>query len=407
MTPHQMLTLIDWLSTACLAGADEGALVSGFCRRIADAGIPIRRVFIGSDTLHPVVEGYSFEWHDHRQGIIRSEYGRDEWDDRANSWTLSPFYRLVEDRGTVLRCHICADESVGRYPIVAEMRELGMTDYLAHCTWFGESAAIGDMDALYSSWATDRPGGFADAHLAALTRLIPHLGLSFWGAAGCRIGSTLMRTYLGGDPGRRVLAGQIDRGVTETLRAVLWLSDLRGFTRIADTVPAEQLIPFLNDYQGCLVSAVHGAGGQVLKFMGDGLLAMFNIDEGAGPEDGCRRALDATDQAFHQVALLTARRAAEGLPVTGVYLGLHIGEVLYGNIGSQDRLDFTVVGPAVNEVSRIAGMCRSLDQDVVLSAAFAEAAGSQRQRLVALGRYALRGVSRPQALFTLEHDPLK
>ena len=196
-----------------------------------------------------------------------------------------------------------------------------------------------------------------------------------------------------------MLSGHIQRGVAEKISAVLWFSDLQGFTRITDTAPPEHLVPLLNDYADAIVSALRGEGGEVLKFMGDGILAIFDA---AAPQDACRQALDAAADAIRRVGDLNQRRAADGQPVTHFYLGLHVGEVFYGNIGSYDRLDFTVVGPAVNETSRIAAMCRSLDQDVLLSSAFAEAAGPSRRRLVSVGRYALRGVQRPQELYTLE-----
>ena len=155
----------------------------------------------------------------------------------------------------------------------------------------------------------------------------------------------------------------------------------------------------LNDYAEVLVSAIHKQGGQVMKFIGDGMLATFETGDSA---EDCRRGLAAAEDAFAGVAALNVRRAADNRPTTGFYLSLHVGDVFYGNIGSDDRLDFTVIGPAVNEVTRINGMCRSLEQDLVLSSAFAEAAGPARARLCGLGRYALRGVARPQELFTLE-----
>jgi adenylate cyclase len=182
---------------------------------------------------------------------------------------------------------------------------------------------------------------------------------------------------------------------------VLWFSDLQGFTRITDTAPPEQIIPLLNDYADAIVSAIQFQGGEVLKLIGDGILAIFDA---AAAEDGCGFALDAALHARRGVGALNERRAAAGLPVTRFYLGLHVGEVFYGNIGSVDRLDFTVVGPAVNEASRIAAMCRALDQDVLLSSAFAEAAGAGRRRLVSVGRYALRGVQQPQELYTLDPE---
>jgi adenylate cyclase len=206
-------------------------------------------------------------------------------------------------------------------------------------------------------------------------------------------------TYLGRDAGHRVLRGHIERGVAEKISAVLWFSDLQGFTRITDTAPPAQIIPLLNDYADAVVSALKAQGGEVLKFMGDGTLAIFDA---AAADDACRHALDAADDAIRRIAALNERRVAEGLPVSRLYLGLHVGDVFYGNIGSYERLDFTVVGPAVNETSRIAALCGSLDQHVLLSSAFAAAAGESRARLVSVGRYALRGVRRPQELYTLD-----
>ena len=207
---------------------------------------------------------------------------------------------------------------------------------------------------------------------------------------------------LDADAGRRVLKGRIARGVAERIDAVLWFSDLRGYTKITDTTAPEQIIPLLNDYADAVISAIHEEGGEVLKLIGDGTLAIFQ----AGNRDHtCRCALAAAASARKRIVALNQTRVAQSLPITQLYLGLHVGEVFYGNVGSKDRLDFTVVGPAVNEASRIAAMCRSVDQDMLLSSAFAAAAGSDRKRLISVGRYALRGVGRPQELFTLEPDP--
>jgi adenylate cyclase len=213
-----------------------------------------------------------------------------------------------------------------------------------------------------------------------------------------RIARTLVETYLGRDAGRRVLAGRIERGVADRIGAVIWFSDLQSFTRITDTARPEAIIPLLNDYADAVISAIDDHGGEVLKLIGDGVLAIFRADD---PERGCHAALDAEMDARGRVALLNEKRTTDGEPVTGLYLGLHIGEVFYGNIGSAERLDFTVVGPAVNETSRIAAMCRSVDQPVLMSDAFVKAAGHAR-RFVSVGRYALRGVGRAQELYTLD-----
>ena len=213
-----------------------------------------------------------------------------------------------------------------------------------------------------------------------------------------RIAETLVEVYLGKDAGRRVLQGRISRGTAERINAVLWFSDLRGYTSLADSIEPAEVIPLLNDYAEVVISAVHEAGGDVLKLIGDGVLAIFQTTDAAAG------ALRAAREMKRRVAELSARRQAEGRPVTTVRLGLHVGDVFYGNIGSDERLDFTVVGPAVNEVSRIVSMCRSVDRDLLASAEFVAATPAADQaRFASVGRFALRGVRRAQELFTLDY----
>jgi adenylate cyclase len=228
--------------------------------------------------------------------------------------------------------------------------------------------------------------------LSALVDLVPSLALAVKCASLAQVAETLVETYLGRDAGRRVLRGRIARGVAERIQAVLWYSDLKGFTHTSETTPPEQIIPLLNDYAGAVISSVHDAGGDVLKLIGDGVLAIFKKDEAY---NACRCALLAEQLMRTRIRALSRERARQGAPVTDVYLGLHIGEVYYGNIGSEDRLDFTVVGPAVNEVSRIATLCNSVEREVLVSAEFYSATSEQeRLPLVSVGRYALKGVKR-------------
>ena len=193
-----------------------------------------------------------------------------------------------------------------------------------------------------------------------------------------------------------MLRGRIERGVADRIKTVLWFSDLRNYTRISDTSPPEQIIPLLNDYADAIVSSIHQHSGDVLKLIGDGVLAIFPAEERSR---ACAAALDAAGAAREAVAALNARRLEKGLPSTDMYLGLHLGEVFYGNIGSKERLDFTVVGPAVNEVSRIAAMCRSVDQPILLSAAFAESL--RRASAHVRFRRTLRAARRRQASGTV------
>jgi adenylate cyclase len=400
MDGAQAASISRTMTSAGLAGVQEPDLVKEFCDQLVRTGLPIARATVFIDTLHPVYEGRAFRWRrDETPSTPMLEYGRtNRGGEIAESWRRSPFYHLDQTGGTILHRRLVAGEAMD-FPILDELQADGQTGYLALTHRFTVGGIIGEMDCIYSSWSTDAADGFAEAHIAALRELLPSLALAVKCASLARIAETLVETYLGRDAGRRVLEGRIERGITDRIGAVLWYSDLRGFTRITETAP-EQIIPFLNDYSDAIISSIHEAEGDVLKLIGDGTLAIFKATE---PGRACRCALAAERLMRSRVDDLNRRRAAEKLPTTRPYLGLHIGEVFYGNIGSRDRLDFTVVGPAVNEASRIAALCRAVEKDVLISSAFASTAGpADRARMVSVGRYALKGVQKPQELFTLD-----
>jgi adenylate cyclase len=398
MTEAEIADLAAWIADAGLAGRPETALLAGFCERAVACGAPLVRAVVFVDTLHPVHEGRAFRWEREKPEATLTEYGRSTEGEAAERWRNSPFFRLLATGESLMRRRIAADR-VFEFSVPYDLHAASITEYVAIVNRFGSDGVIGEMDCFYSSWMTDCADGFSEGDIAALQRLMPFLALAIKSVSLGRIAETLVETYLGRDAGRRVLSGRIDRGVADRIKAVLWFSDLRNYTRIADTSAPEQIIPLLNDYADAVVSAIHQNDGDVLKLIGDGVLAIFPA---AQRHRACAAALDAATQAQQAVAALNARRAEQGLPVTDMYLGLHIGEVFYGNIGSKERLDFTVVGPAVNEVSRIAAMCRSVDQPVLLSQAFAASVADQAGRFASVGRYALRGVGKPQELFTFD-----
>jgi adenylate cyclase len=393
--------IADWVTAAGLAGKSEAVLLEGFCRRVVAAGVPVVRAAVVIDTLHPIHEGRAFLWNrDSGEGPETIEYGPTNEGEAAANWQASAHYHLLQTGGSRLRVPLRADEPAA-FRMMGNFAAERMTEYLALINRFADGGTIGEMDCVYSSWVTDRPGGFAEDQVDALEGLMPALALAVKAASLARIAETLVETYLGRDPGRRVLGGRIGRGAAERIHAVLWFSDLRGFTRITDTNPPESIIALLNDYAEAVISSVHEEGGDVLKLIGDGTLAIFPYDE---PGPACARAIAAETALRRRLAVLNERRNGMGLPTTDVYIGLHIGEVFYGNIGSRDRLDFTVIGPAVNEAARIADMCRSADRNVLMSADFTAALGGSGA--VSVGRYALRGVERPQELFTLDRQAL-
>jgi adenylate cyclase len=400
MDDLQLAELAAWITEAGLAGHSEIAALTGFCDRAVHFGLPIARAIVLADTLHPIYEGRAFRWNRDKDTTVLTEYGRSDED--LGRWQRSPFFRLEQTGETVLRRRL-TPESREEFSIFPELIDAGITDYVAMVNRFATEAIIGDMDGIYSSWATDAPTGFNDADIAALCRLAPLLALTVKSASLARIAETIVETYLGRDAGRRVLEGRIARGITDQIQAVLWSSDLRSYTRISDTADPGEIIPLLNEYSGAIISTIYDQGGDVLKLIGDGVLAIFTVEDRTR---ACESALAAAIAARRSVTEVNRSRAAANLPTTDMYLGLHIGEVFYGNIGSEDRLDFTVIGPAVNEVSRIATLCRSVDQPLLISSDFAAALGESRNLLVSVGRYALRGVGRPQDLYTLDPGAL-
>jgi len=398
----QRLSLMNWLVSQGLNGLPENDLIRGFCERCRAAGLDLSRGLVFIDTLHPIFEGRGFRWNDTDTNESDSfEYGPTSAGDAAQNWRRSTFYHMLEHGHEELRIDLSDCASLD-FSMISELAEKGHRHFVAFVHRFGEAGTIGQMDCVYSDWLTRRREGFDEDALSALRDLVPALGLAIKSAAQVDIARTLGRVYLGRDASEQVLRGRISRGVTERINAVLWFSDLRGSTAISESIAPDEIIPFLNDYAQAAIDAIHDAGGDVLKLIGDGVLAMFTGEDLAAAR---RAALLAEHRFRRNVTTLNARRAAVDRQTTSAYVGLHVGEVFYGNIGSEDRLDFTVVGPAVNEVSRIASMCRSVDRELLASSAFRAGLDAAGQRyLVSTGRFALRGIGRAQDLFTIDPD---
>jgi adenylate cyclase len=396
------LHLMNWLVSQGLTGLPETELIRGFCERSRAGGLDISRASVFIDTLHPIFEGRGFRWNDTETNESDMfEYGSTSEGEAAQNWRRSIFYHMLESGSEELKVDF-ADRASLDFSLIDELAAKGHRHFVAFVHRFGEAGTLGQMDSVYSYWVTRRTDGFGEQGLSALRDLVPALGLAIKSAAQVDIARTLGRVYLGRDASEKVLQGRISRGVTERINAVLWFSDLRGSTAISESIGPDEIIPFLNDYAQAAIDAVHEEGGDVLKLIGDGVLAMFT---GADMSAARRAALRAEHRFRHNMTALNARRSAAGRPTTSAYVGLHVGEVLYGNIGSEDRLDFTVVGPAVNEVSRIASMCSSVDRELLASSEFrAGLDASGRGHLVSTGRFVLRGIGRAQDLYTLDPD---
>ena len=283
-----------------------------------------------------------------------------------------PVFALGESGRDRLRRRLGETHRRGEFPLLDRFADEGATDYVAFATRVDARVRLGEGQGLVSSWMTAAPGGFSESEVDLFADILPTLALAFMLWTTNRTARTAITTYLGGDAAERVLGGNIVRGRATPISAVVWFSDLVNFTRIADAVAPGDVLALLNDYAEAQVEAIEANGGHVLKFIGDGILAIFPDD---GSEPACARALDAAADHRRRIAALNERRAAARVPVTSTHLALHLGELLYGNVGSPRRLDFTVLGPAVNEAARIEALCMSLDQAVIVSSAFAERIG--------------------------------
>src|SRR6202171_242301 len=331
------LHLMNWLVSQGLTGLPENDLIRGFCERCRTGGLDLSRGSVFIDTLHPIFEGRGFRWNDTETNEAESfEYGSTSTGDAAQNWRRTTFYHMLEHGHDELRIDL-ADCASLDFSMIDDFAAKGHRHFVAFVHRFGEAGTIGEMDCVYSCWLTRRADGLSEQGLSALRDLVPVLGLAIKSAAQVEIARTLGRVYLGRDASEQVLRGRISRGVTERINAVLWFSDLRGSTSISETIGPDEIIPFLNDYAQAAIDAVHEEGGDVLKLIGDGVLAMFTREDMTLAK---RAALRAEHRFRHNMTSLNQRRSAAGLPTTSAYVGLHVSEVFYGNIGSEDGVRF-------------------------------------------------------------------
>jgi len=393
-----------WAVREGLRGAAAYDLFDGYCQRLVLHGVPLWRAHTAMETLHPQWGGYGYTWRRDLNAIQPEQYARQNMP--SAEWLRSPMYDLIRraqagEPNPTMRRRLQAGPEQRDFPALEDFFAEGATDYFAQLFVFGERGDPAQGTGVVYSFATDRRGGFHDDDAALLQATLPAVSLALKAHAGYVIASALLRTYLGDEPGLRVHAGAIERGSVESVRAVLWYADIRGFTATSDVSSGPEIVDLLDNVFETLAAAMRSRGGEVLKFLGDGMLATFAFAESDRAET-CQRALDAAEEAMRGLAALNAARVDAGLPAAAVDLALHVGEVLYGNVGAADRLDFTVIGPAVNEVARIEALCEPLGRPVLMSAEFAASLGDAGNRLVSLGFYRLRGVSDPKEIFALK-----
>jgi adenylate cyclase len=390
MNSQQLRQIIDWLIGGARSSVGSPQMVADLCDGLVRAGLPLWRVGIFVRTLHPDILGRNFIWRPGAEVVA----GTADFD-----FLDSPEFRnsplaIVFGEGREVRCLI-DDPDSNRFPFSGDMRAEGVTDYIALPVLHTD----GSVHA--TSWSTRQPGGFSDEQLSGLRALMPPLARLIEIVGLRRTASILLDTYVGNRAGERILGGQIRRGHTETMHAAIWLSDLRGFTALSDRLPPETVVEILNLYFDCQVAAIRAHGGEVLKFMGDGLLAVFPIAEADGDiRQVCAQVVEAARKSRASVHALEYR-IGDVVERFRFGVALHVGKILYGNIGGGNRLDFTCIGPAVNLTARLEKIAGRLSRTVVASADFAGACDGGWDDL---GAFPIAGFARAERVYGLEDE---
>jgi adenylate cyclase len=390
MNALDLQKITDWLIDGARTTPNPPQMMAETCERLVAAGLPLWRVGIFVRTLHPDIIGVNFIWRPGAEVVM----GTATYDMLDSAEFRNNPLAIVFGEGREVRALLDGPDGK-RFPLFDDLRAEGGTDYIA----LPILQIDGSVHA--SSWTTKQPGGFTDEQLNGLRSLIRPLSRVIEITRMRRTASNLLDIYVGNRAGERILGGQIRRGHTDTMQAAIWLSDLRGFTALSDRLPAETVVDILNHYFDCQVSGIREHGGEVLKFMGDGLLAVFPIAEVVGDtEQVCEGVLEAARESRAKV---DAMQYAIGETIERFRFGvaLHVGKILYGNIGGGNRLDFTCIGPAVNLAARLEKIAGRLHRTVVASAAFANAsAGGWAD----LGEFPIAGFAKAERVYGLADE---
>jgi len=379
-------SLADWLVRQALRDAPLEWIYEGTCKQLHAAGIPVARAHVTFSVLHPLFQAQSLQWYRDREVEARSyRHGAD-----PEAWERSPLFYMITEGVPHLRRHLVGEAAMLDFPLLEDLKDEGLTDYVAFVVSFSDHISADEpSNGIAGSWATDRASGFSNADIRTLHRMEQRLAVACKIAIQRRITENILSAYLGPGAGTRVLKGQIKRGDGDSIHAAIWYSDMRDSTRLADSMTGPAFLEVLNQYFECSAGAVLQHGGEVLRFVGDAVLAIFPIQPDADAASACRQAMRAVETARRRLAGINAQRVARGAAALEFGTGLHVGEVLFGNIGVPERVEFSVVGAAANEVARLESLTKVLQHHTLVSEVFARHLDLD---WIGCGRHALRGV---------------
>jgi adenylate cyclase len=392
--------LSDWVINEAWQAQDAADLTRMLAQRLVDTGMALIRINIGIWTLHPQLVGVTYNWTSERNGVLITNTPRGQL--QSAEYLQSPVRYVTEGLGGI-RQKLDEESPEFNFPVMQELREAGGTDYVAMPLWFSD----GQTNTL--TLTSEHPEGFTVANLGQFYRAIPVLARLYEVHTLRRNTSVLLDTYLGKRTGQRVLNGLTQRGDGEDIHAVIWFCDLRGSSALADSMPREEFLSDLNKFFDAMGGAIEDQGGEVLRFIGDAVLAIFPIgDDVAGGRVNsavgrtCFEALEAVRDAQARMTDLNKSLETRGKSPLGYGIGLHLGKVTYGNIGTESRLEHTVIGAAANEAARVESLCKVLNKPVLISGVFAR---ESTEQLEPLGKHALSGVADEMEIFTLPDRP--
>lgn len=383
-----------WLLREGRGQASGKELMEGLAAQLIGGGLSLSRMMLAKPTLHPQIASVAYRWLPAEREVAVMTREHDIW--QSDQYLRSPMALIYAGETAMIRRRLTGPNLKLDFPILEDLVAEGATDYAMFGLKRGDSRPLAAF-----SISTQAPGGFSDEELVGIQTLLPLLSLVVEAIESRLTAKSLLEIYLGGDAGRRVMGGLIKRGESVTIAAAIWQCDLRDFTKMSNELPRDEVLAILNDYFDAVTRPVLARGGEILKFIGDAVLAIFPMRDDMDRDQKCRTALEAAEEALDAMRDVNELRASAGKTPLSIGIGLHAGSVSYGNIGAQTRLDFTVIGPAVNLAARITGLCRPLNQPLLASRAFASPCGS---KLRPIGHYPMHGFDQPQEVFGLPED---
>lgn len=396
---ESLRAIADWLVDRALVERPIREILEQLAQKLLQAGIPVDRINCSTFQRHQIMGAVDTTWESDR-GAHETEFIPKALVSNENVFN-TPVGALAQSTETFVRHDLMQEQTRARFPVLKGLHARGYSDYFVVQKSYGRNWIVADFDAnsegVYGAFATKKAGGFSDAEIQAIQSVWPHFALFLKTSTERMLSANLMEVYVGKLPAEQILSGMIEHGDGRPINCALWYCDLRSSTRLSTSLPSEQYLDLLNHYFACTAGAVIAEGGEVLKLIGDAVMAIFPFEPGDEGQ-ACAGALAAARQALARAKALQAENDSSPVAHLQFGIGLHIGEVVLGNVGIPERLDMTVTGPSANQVTRLEALTKPLALSVLASPQFAEA---HPENLQSVGQYPVPDLGGMTEIFTL------